>query len=291
MLARHTALETANLLRLTFHFLDSESVEATLFSQFLDQIRELHPDVLPPVLHSAQGLFEDAANLRRTMGDEEFFRGLNDTVPGGDSPWGRLGVPTTTLGWTPQRFDEATAPTASLADRRQAQQALINSHFTSFTRNTDWLSLDEGLAVIAEHARSLGYGGVVLLLDELMLWLTFIITERQRLNREVQKITKLVEGSRGRLAVRSRRSSPGSTTCAAGWAPRAAPAPTRTPWSGDWPTSPAGSPPSCSATRTCRPSPTSGCCCPRTNRPRPTCSGRSTGSTGRRRCGMSCGTG
>jgi len=135
------------------------------------------------------------------MGDEEFFRGLNAAVPGGDSPWGRLGVPTANLTWTPQRYDEATAPTASLADRRQAQQALINSHFTSFTRNTDWLPLDEGLAIIAEHARSLGYHGVVLLLDELMLWLTFIITERQRLNREVQKITKLVEGSRGRLAV------------------------------------------------------------------------------------------
>ncbi len=201
VLARHSALESANLLRLTFHFLDSVSVESTLFAQFLDQIRELHPDTLPPVLHSAQGLFEDAGKLRRTMGDEDFFRGLNSIAPGADSPWGRLGVTSAATTWTAERYDRATWPTADLADRRQVQQALVNSHFTSFTRNTDWLSLDEGLEVIAEHARSLGYDGVVLLLDELMLWLTFIISERDRLNREVQKITKLVEGGRGRLAV------------------------------------------------------------------------------------------
>ena len=85
ILARHSCLESANLLRLIFHFLDSVSVESTLFAQFLDRIRELHPDTLPPVLHSAHGLFEDAAKLRRTMGDEDFLRGLNSTTPGADS--------------------------------------------------------------------------------------------------------------------------------------------------------------------------------------------------------------
>ena len=59
------------------------------------------------------------------------------------------------------------------------RQPLIASHFSSSSRNTDWLTLDDGLSVIASHARSLGYDGVVLLLDELVLWLTFIITEGQ----------------------------------------------------------------------------------------------------------------
>jgi hypothetical protein len=199
ILDRHRSLESANLLRLTFHFLDSESVESTLFRQYLEQIAALHPDNLPPVLHSAQGLFDDAAALRRTLGDDAFLAGLNATAPGSGSLWGRLGVGS--ADWTAQRYNAATAPTAARDERRQVQQALMSSHFTSFSRNTDWLSLDEGLSVIAEHARSLGYDGVVLLLDELMLWLTFIISERERLNREVQKITKLVEGSRGRLAV------------------------------------------------------------------------------------------
>lgn len=38
---------------------------------------ELHPESLPPVLHSVQGLFTDAASLRRTIGDGAFFGGQN----------------------------------------------------------------------------------------------------------------------------------------------------------------------------------------------------------------------
>jgi len=199
VLAQHTSLESKRLLRLTFHFLDSVSVESALFSQFLDQIAALHPDELPPVLHSSQGLFDNAAALRRTLGDDAFFAGLNGSAPSGSSPWARLGV--SPAAWTAERYDQVTGPLASADERRQVHQALLATHFPSFSRNTDWLSLDDGLSVIATHARSLGYHGVVLMLDELVLWLTFIITERQRLNREVQKITKLVEGSRGRLAV------------------------------------------------------------------------------------------
>jgi hypothetical protein len=81
ILAKHASLEPKRLLRLTFHILDSDSVESALFSQFLAQMAELHPEALPPVLHSAQGLFEDAAGMRRTVGDEAFFGGLNGTAP------------------------------------------------------------------------------------------------------------------------------------------------------------------------------------------------------------------
>ncbi len=61
----------ANLLRLTFHFLDSASIESALFEQYLRQISRLHPDTLPPVLHSAGGLFTDADNRRAEVGDEK----------------------------------------------------------------------------------------------------------------------------------------------------------------------------------------------------------------------------
>ncbi len=67
----------ANLLRLTFHFLDSASIESALFEQYLRQISRLHPDTLPPVLHSAGGLFTDADNRRAEVGDEKFFAALN----------------------------------------------------------------------------------------------------------------------------------------------------------------------------------------------------------------------
>lgn len=202
VVAEHSAVNKANLLRLTFHFLDAASVESALFDQYLRQITTAHPDVLPPVLHSAGGLFEDADNRRREVGDEKFFAALNASGSSRASTtvdWSALGQ--TGTAWTPDTYAAASAPGADPAERARLQQALVSTYFTSYSRNTDWLSLEDGLAVIADHAKSLGYDGVVLMLDELVLWLTFLITERERFNAEVQKITKLVETSRGRLAV------------------------------------------------------------------------------------------
>lgn len=202
IIAAHPSVSGAKLLRLTFHFLDSVSVESALFDQYLRQIAALHPDALPPVLHSAGGLFADADHRRAEVGDDKFFAALNGTdggQPTGSVNWAALGQSTST--WSAESYTAATSPGAAPAERARLQQALIASYFTSYSRNTDWLPLEDGLAVIADHAKSLGYDGVVLLLDELVLWLTFLITERAKFNAEVQKITKFVETSRGRLAV------------------------------------------------------------------------------------------
>ncbi|WP_168702342.1 DUF6079 family protein [Gordonia paraffinivorans] len=201
IIAKHSAIEQKKLLRLTFHFLGADSVEASLFDQYLHQIKSLHPETTPPVLHSAGGLFVDADNRRAAEGDEKFFATLNgsSTSTGTTVDWSKANV---SVGeWNPSTYAAATAPDAEPELRSRLQQALISTYFTSYSRNTDWLPLEDGLAVIASHAKSLGYEGVVLLLDELMLWLSFIISERERFNAEVQKLTKLVETSRGRLAL------------------------------------------------------------------------------------------
>jgi hypothetical protein len=67
-IAKHPRISEANLLRLTFHFLDSDSIESALFEQYLHQLHRLHPEAKPPVLHSAGGLFADAANRRAEVG-------------------------------------------------------------------------------------------------------------------------------------------------------------------------------------------------------------------------------
>ncbi len=197
----HAALGQAKLLRLTFHFLDARTIESALFDQYLRQITTLHPETLPPVLHSAGGLFTDADNRRAEVGDDKFFAALNggSGTSGATIDWGKVGA--ASADWNAESYASATAPDAEPTERARVQQALISTYFTSYSRNTDWLPLEDGLAVIADHAKSLGYDGVVLLLDELVLWLTFLISERERFNAEVQKITKFVETSRGRLAV------------------------------------------------------------------------------------------
>jgi hypothetical protein len=53
--------------------------------------------------------------------------------------------------------------------------------------------LDEGLAVMSRHAQALGYDAVMLFLDELILWLASQAADLAFVNREGQKIVKLVE--------------------------------------------------------------------------------------------------
>ena len=56
-----------------------------------------------------------------------------------------------------------------------------------------FLSLDKGLSVLSKHAASLGYHGLILFLDELVLWLASHATELKFVHQEGQKLAKLVE--------------------------------------------------------------------------------------------------
>jgi hypothetical protein len=59
-----------------------------------------------------------------------------------------------------------------------------------------YIPLDEGLSVISKHAREvLGYDAVMLMLDELVLWLANQIADSQRISQEAAKVSKLVESA------------------------------------------------------------------------------------------------
>lgn len=79
--------------------------------------------------------------------------------------------------------------------------------FPGFAKNAaedehGFISLDAGLAVIAEHAKSLGYDGLVLFLDELILWLANQLHDPKKSgSREADKITNFVEGADSRRAI------------------------------------------------------------------------------------------
>ena len=224
-IADHPRAVDAKLLQLKFHFLDSESIEDTLFRGFLRQIEETHPDAPLPVLHSADGLFRDANALREKMGDEAFFSALNEakTRPAGQTlsgetvesgiDMGAFGGPSNSGRWDAHSYESAQTRAAS-ADVDQADEdqtpeaqrsalvsALTETLFASYSRNSTWLPLDEGLKVITDHAKTLGYDGVVLFLDELILWLTFMITNQAKFDKEAQKLTLLVENNIGTFAV------------------------------------------------------------------------------------------
>lgn len=192
VMARHDpALTDRKLLRLSYHLLGANTLEEAIFSGYVDYVREHHPGAPLPAVHTSDQLLVDAENRRTQVGDEEFFRGLNGDGGAVDAWSGLLGAGT----WNIESYDAARAASPDSPQRQQLISALTEKYFTSYTRFASYVDIDTGLLAISRHARELGYDGVVLFLDELVLWLAFGVRDTEFFRRETQKITKLVESA------------------------------------------------------------------------------------------------
>ena len=197
---KHDAvLRDKDVLPLAFHLLAAESMEAALFSGYVRQVRVLHPDAPLPALYMSDALLADADRMRARVGDEGFFAGLNGGAENRTDQWSRLLGDDVT--WAPDSYAAAKAATPGSDLRQKLLTALTREYFASYTRQAEFVDLDTGLSVIAEHAKSLGHDAVVLFLDELVLWLAFGVQDREFFRRESQKLTKLVEAGMGPRAI------------------------------------------------------------------------------------------
>lgn len=193
VIAQHEATLDAKVLALDFHLIGADSLEAALFGGYLRQVAARHPDAPTPVLHNTEPLFADAQAMRARLGDEAFFAGLSGSASSG---WGSYAG-----GWTPETFDAAVhAPLGDDARGRLAT-ALVSAYFSGYQRAGEWVGIDEGLAIIAAHAKALGYRAVVLFLDELVLWLASHLADTEFVSTEGSKVAKLVETGAGSRAV------------------------------------------------------------------------------------------
>ena len=201
VVARHDdVLLDKNVLPLAFHLLGAESLEQAVFSGYIRQIHQLHPDATLPAVHHSDGILADAERLRARDGDERFFEGLNGSGGAGDGadPWSKLlGAGT----WTAESYAAARAAAPGSEQRQQLVTALVGTYFNAYTQQAGYVNLDTGLAAITQHAKGLGYDAVVLFLDELVLWLAFSVQDREFFRRESQKLTKLVESATGARAI------------------------------------------------------------------------------------------
>lgn len=158
--------------------------------------------------------------MRSRMGDHAVIGGLTAMDSGAgtadeEDEWGEA------FGWTPQLLDTALAaeevheggqalnlvsPSTPAELRARLVQDASTHLLPGFAKNAaedehGFVSLDAGLSVIAEHAKSLGYDGLILFMDELILWLATLIHDPKFVAREAGKITNFVEGGDARRAV------------------------------------------------------------------------------------------
>lgn len=183
------------VLTIDYHLLAKESLEAALFQGYLDRVAALHPDAAPPVLHQSDALLADAARFRAELGDGAFFSRLAGSS-GASAGWGARAA-----AWTASSYDDAVAAPVDDPRRAALVNALVATYFQGYARAGQWLELSAGLRAMTEHARGLGYDGVVLFLDELVLWLAQHLGDSAFIQNESSKVAKLVETEMASLPV------------------------------------------------------------------------------------------
>jgi hypothetical protein len=195
VVAKHNAwTQEKKVLVVPYHLIGATSLESAVLGQYAAFVRRMHPRAPTPGFYRAERLFEDAQRLRQRMGDEPFFRELG-ARSGGDDAWGALDA-----SWDASAFDNAIEEPPGSEERARLVGDLVDTFFSAQRdlaagQQEGFVPLDEGLVVLSRHARDLGYDGVVLFLDELVLWLASHAADPAFVNREGQKVTKLVEAA------------------------------------------------------------------------------------------------
>ncbi|MCQ6269121.1 hypothetical protein M8J71_01185 [Pseudarthrobacter sp. R1] len=194
------ALSASKILTLAYHFVGADTVEDVILGGYVDQIRRMHPGCTLPAVHETDLILADADDARRREGDDNFFARISRAViAGDDDEWGEvLGAGS----WDAASYDSAR--NAAEGDRRRTE--LVSAYLDVYSRHSTGLErnyrpLPQGLAAVSDHAKELGYDAVVLFCDEIILWLTFMVSNHEKFSREVQKITQLVETGAGHRAV------------------------------------------------------------------------------------------
>jgi hypothetical protein len=194
VVAKHDpSLQGRKILRLTYHLIGATSLESAIFGGYLAQVNRLHPEAAMPELHRSDRLLLDAAAMRARDGDEKFFAGLGG---GGSGVWDRFAGR-----WDATSYDAAAAAPPGDPERGRLVDALVRAYFSAFAESTDYVDLDNGLRILATHAKDLGYDAVVLFLDELVLWLASRLGNADFVANEGAKVAKLVESADARRPI------------------------------------------------------------------------------------------
>ncbi|MFE5688252.1 PglY protein [Streptomyces sp. NPDC056512] len=198
-------------LMVPYHLVGAASLDSALLGGYVAAVRRLHPDAPVPPVYRADSVLADARRQRGFLADDtKFIQWLGDasgpniagqsTVDSGEDLEDLDVLDAPAAGWTSASLDAAFAAAPGDPLRDALISALISDSgpMASYARGAQgdknaFLPLENGLSVISRHAQSLGYDGLVLFLDELILWLQAHLTEKAMVNDEVSKLVKLIE--------------------------------------------------------------------------------------------------
>lgn len=191
VVAKHNSWTVGKkFLLVPYHMIGATDMESAILGGYADHIRRIHPEASTPGVYRSDEIFSDAQNLRQSMGDDAFFEKLNRDATNGSGlgGWGNIAA-----GWNATSFDVAVNASPKSEDRVRLVGDLVEIFFTAARSSKEFVDLDTGLSIISRHAKALGYDALIMFLDELILWLASHAADVSFVNREGQKLAKLVE--------------------------------------------------------------------------------------------------
>lgn len=169
--------------------LQASTLEEVVFGPALKELARLHPEHPAPPLFATTKVFASANELLTSIGDEKFFAAFPANQAGdNDDEWGELAS-----GWNRKRFDAAVVTPSSKEARDLATQLAGTPWLKELVTQAEYVRLGDGLRILTEHLKALGYEGAVFFLDELILWLTTLQEDKKRLSVETTKVATLIE--------------------------------------------------------------------------------------------------
>lgn len=206
-------LPNSRFLMVPYHLVGSADLDSALLGGYVHTVRQLHPEAPTPAVYRADALLADAQRQRDFLADDDKFRQWlgagaptaravatdDDDVPVLDVGTGDVAG---LLDWTTAELDEAFAAKAGDPERDRLVSALVSGPMAAYAQaargdKDSFIPLENGLKVISRHAEDRGYDGVVLFLDELILWLQAHMGEQDFVRDQVQRLVKLIESGDG----------------------------------------------------------------------------------------------
>ncbi|MCM2578709.1 PglY protein [Streptomyces meridianus] len=213
-------LRAKKFLMVPYHLVGSTDLDSALLGGYVATVRAKHPDRPTPAVYRADSAVEDARRQREFLADDARFVSWLGSSGVAVAPTGKAALPTggddldasdldagdlddldaapATSGWTTADLDRAFTAPAGDPYREALVSALLSGPMTAYATGARgakdaFLPLENGLSVISRHAQSLGYDGIVLFLDELILWLQAHMGDQDFVRDQVQKLVKLIE--------------------------------------------------------------------------------------------------
>src|SRR5690606_8271686 len=104
-------------------------------------------------------------------------------------------------GWDAASYDAAAAEAPGHPARDRLISDLIAAYFPAYERSGEWLSMKDGLRALTEHAQTLGYEGLVFLIDEVVLWLGQHLGDQNWVQGQIEKVVQLGENAAAGLPI------------------------------------------------------------------------------------------